>query len=371
MAWSVLTDFLRRATRAGIGRDKAASALEDAGWPPAQVKSAIEAFADSDLPVAVPRPSISPTPKELFLYLTAFSCLYVAVMGLGTILFQLINIARPDPADFYAGNYFSMMGNVEAKLRSGVSSVVVFLPAYLFVDFRIAKLRRSSAGGGASAVRRKLTYLTLYFTAFVLLFDASFLVSYWLNGELDSRVLLKILVVAGIGALVLGRYLYEMSCEEHFGAGHVRLVRMASLGFLVAVSLAAVIAAFANFDPPGEERRKQADAAREAALAQIDVAVLTYFRAYDELPDSLKAVAKFEHVRLPRDPETGKPYGYEVTGERTYRLCTRFRTARTEMDLVAEGAAYGGYYQTSAFVEHPAGDHCFDMEVKEAVPYGQ
>lgn len=370
MAWSVLTEFVRRAIGAGVNRGDAAKALEEAGWPEAQVKSAVTAFADSDLPLAVPRPSISPTPKELFLYLTAFSCLYVAIMGLGTILFQLINIARPDPADFYGGSYFAMMGNVEAKLRSGVSSVVVFLPAYLLVDYRIAKLRRVDPGRGGSAVRRKLTYLTLYFTAFVLLFDASFLVSYWLNGELDSRVFLKVLVVASLGALVLGRYLYEMSSEEHFGAGNVRRVRLGSLAILVLASFTAVIAAFANFDSPGTERRKQADFAREAALSQIDSAILTYFRAYDELPESLDAVARFEHVRLPRDPETGKPYGYEATGERQYRLCTHFRRERTEKDLMAEGGAYGGYYPTSAFAEHPAGEHCFNMEVKEAAPYG-
>ncbi|RVQ67120.1 hypothetical protein EKN06_09385 [Croceicoccus ponticola] len=370
MAWSILTDFVQKSLASGIGRDRIRSALESAGWRPAEVKSAIDAFAVSDLRIAVPRPSISPTARELFYYLSVFSCLYVTIMGLGTILFQLVNLALPDPADYYGDIYYALAGGVEAKLRSGVASVVVFLPAYLLLDHRIEVLKRSDPGQGGSSVRRKVTYLTLYFTAFVLLSDASFLVSYWLNGELDARVLLKCGVVAGLGMLVLGRYLHEMTSDEHFVARHASRVRIATLAILTIVSAAAVLTAFGNFASPGTERKRQADRARETALAQIDNAIVTYFRAYESLPESLAIVARFQHVRFPRDPETGVPYRYEVVGDRRYRLCTTFRRARTAEELMAETGPYTTYYATSAFSEHPAGPHCFDMEVKELATYG-
>lgn len=366
MAWEILTKFVENSLAAGMSRERIAGALEDAGWKEAQVSSAMNAYADTALPVPVPRPAISATARELFFYLMLFSSLHVTIIGLGTILYQLVNLAFPDSADFYGSGYFAMIGGVESKLRSGLSSLAVFLPAYLYLDHKIEMLKRSDPGQGASGVRRKLTYLTLYVTIIVLMFDASSLISYWLNGELDRRVLSKCLVIAGLAAWILGRYLHEMSTDEHFGTDRAPRARQVSLGILVVVALGAATAAFFNIDSPGAERKRQADAARETALGHIDNSIMTYYRAYEKLPDSLDEVARFQHVKFPRDPETRRPYRYERVGEKDYRLCASFRVARTPAQIIAESGPYAMAYSSTPFAEHPAGEHCFNLEVQES-----
>ena len=57
---------------------------------------------------------------------------------------------------------------------------------------------------------------------------------------------------------------------------------------------------------------------------------------------------------LPRDPVDGGSYGYQVTGERSYRLCARFGT-----DTARDGRQpFGG----DAWL-HGSGTHCFDRRV--------
>lgn len=366
MPWETLTKFVERGFSAGISRERLAEVLDSAGWEPAQVRLVLDAYATSDLPVAVPRPAIAPTARELFLYLLVFSCLYMAVFGLGTILYQLINLALPDPADRY---YVSLLSDTEGRLRSGMATVAVFLPTYLLLDWRIAALGRSDPGQRGSNVRRKLTYLTLYLTAIILLSDASYLVSAWLGGELGKRVLLKCLVIAALAALVLGRYLNEMSSDEDQVTGQARRaaasrIRHVTLGIFVLASLGASVAAYRNVDAPGAERRKQADRTRETALDQIDSGVMRYFRAYHKLPDSLDQLSRLQHVRFPRDPETSKPYVYLKRGANRYELCSSFHAARTAEDLLNDDA-YLAVTSASTFAEHPAGSHCFAKEVAE------
>lgn len=362
MPWETLTKFIERGIAAGISRDRLAEALGEAGWEPAQVRQALDAYAEAALPVAVPRPAIAATARELFLYLMVFSSLYMAVFGLGTILYQLINLAIPDPADRF---YFSLLSDTEGRLRSGIATVAVFLPAYLLLDRRIAALGRADPGQRGSSVRRKLTYLTLYLTAIVLLSDASYFVSSWLGGELGKRVVLKCLVVAGLGVLVLGRYLEEMTADERLAAGLAPMVRQATLAIMVLASLGAVVTAYRNVDSPGSERRQQADRTREAALDQIDSAIVRYFHAYRKLPDSLDQLGRIQHVRFPRDPETGRAYRYQQRGANKYELCSSFHTTRTAEDLMNE-SPYQVTETSSTFAEHPAGSYCFAKEV--AIP---
>lgn len=368
MAWETLTKFVGRSITAGIPRERIAQALQQAGWRKEHVQSALNAYAESDLPVAVPRPAISATARELFLYLMLFSSLHVSIVGLGTILYQLINLAFPDPADFYGYGYAAMVGGVESKLRSGLASLAVFLPAYLLIDHKIEQLKRADPGQGGSSVRRKLTYLTLYLTIVILMFDASSLVSFWLSGELDKRVLFKCLAIAALGAWVLGRYLGEMTVDEHFDTGQAPRRRLIALALLVSAALAAMVGAAMNIESPGAERRRQADEAREAALGQIDSSIMTYYRAYRKLPASLEEVARFQHLKFPRDPETGKSYQYRRKDELAYELCATFREARTVEDLIAETNPYNVSYSSPAFAEHPSGEHCFALEVKESPP---
>jgi hypothetical protein len=77
----------------------------------------------------------------------------------------------------------------------------------------------------------------------------------------------------------------------------------------------------------------------------------------EALPKTLaEAAARARNQRVnPRDPETGEPYGYAVKGETTYELCAKFARPRD--------------WDTRVFWNHPAGRHCFTIDVLDPPPF--
>jgi hypothetical protein len=75
------------------------------------------------------------------------------------------------------------------------------------------------------------------------------------------------------------------------------------------------------------------------------------------LPHTLdQAVNQARGTRInPRDPETGEPYRYTIKNETTYELCATF-AAQRQSDY-------------SVFWNHPAGEHCFTIDVIDPPPY--
>lgn len=204
-----LSDFVRAALAAGESRTRIAAALQQAGWDVGEVRAALDSFAEVDFAIPVPRPLSRPSARESFLYLLLFTALYMIAISLGRILYQLIDLALPDPqASRYAAQ------GIEEGLRWGAAMLVVFLPVYLLIDRKIEVLKRTDPTHGRSGVRRWLTSLTLYVAALTLLSDAGYLLYALLNGELVLRVLLKGLVIGGIAGFALTRYLGEMRADE-------------------------------------------------------------------------------------------------------------------------------------------------------------
>ena len=91
--------FVRDALASGIDKPAIEQALAAAGWPPAQTRSVLNGYADLQFPVPVPKPRPYLSAREAFLYLVLFATLYLAAWNLGSLLFELINRAWPDPAD--------------------------------------------------------------------------------------------------------------------------------------------------------------------------------------------------------------------------------------------------------------------------------
>jgi len=92
-----LVGFIRDALARGLPRPQIENVLLRAGWNPEQVKRALGGFAEVDFPIPVPRPKPYLSAREAFIYLLLFSTLYVSAYSLGSLLFQFINRAFPDP----------------------------------------------------------------------------------------------------------------------------------------------------------------------------------------------------------------------------------------------------------------------------------
>lgn len=201
--------FVRDALARGETRGTIEAALAGAGWPPEQVAAALGAWADVPFAVPVPKPRPYLSPREAFLYLVLFATLYLSAWHLGSLLFDLINAAIPDAADTAFAE-----GMRDNAMRFSVASLVIAFPIYLFVARLLSRELARNPVKRLSAVRRWLTYLTLFLAVTVLVCDLIALVYSLLGGDLTLRFLLKVLVVAAIAGAIFGFYLSDLRREE-------------------------------------------------------------------------------------------------------------------------------------------------------------
>ena len=203
-----LDAFVRDALLHGASRESIESVLTHAGWTPEQMRDALGAYAEVDFPVPVPKPRPYLSPREAFLYLVLFSTLYLSAYHVGSLLLEFINRAFPDATDpVYAGG-------VAQSMRWSVASLLIAFPVFLFVARHLGKDVARNPVKRLSAVRRWLTYLTLFVAATVLIGDLITLVYNLLGGALSTRFVLKALVVGVIAGTIFGYYLRDLRHEE-------------------------------------------------------------------------------------------------------------------------------------------------------------
>ena len=204
-----LVPFVRDALVAGRSRADIAATLRQAGWTEEQTAAALGAFADLDYPVPVPRPKPYLSAKEAFWYLVLFTTLYLWTVYLGTLLFQLINLAVPDPTD----SAYALDG-ARRLIRWSIAVLAIAFPLFLYMSRLVGRAVARDPAKRASKVRKWLTYLTLFVAVCVLVGDAVSLLYNLLSGELTTRFVLKSLVVGGLAGSVLGYYLWDLRRDE-------------------------------------------------------------------------------------------------------------------------------------------------------------
>ena len=158
-----IVEFVGEALSRGISRGQIGRALEKGGWSSREIQLALDAFAESDLPIPVPRKRVSSSPKEAFLFLTLFSTLYTAAFAFGSILFDLINLTLPEPGE-------PALWRIQS-LRVGIASFVVASPILVFMSALIARDGARNPGQKISPIWRWLTYLTLFIAATAIVCD--------------------------------------------------------------------------------------------------------------------------------------------------------------------------------------------------------
>jgi hypothetical protein len=201
--------FVREALAKGASRVELQAAMDAGGWPAEQSRNALAAYADVPFVVPVPKPKPYLSAREAFLYLVLFSTLYYSAWNLGSLLFDLINRAFPDPAD---QAYTTI--RIADSIRWSTASVIIAFPVFLFVARYLAKELASNPVKRLSAVRRWLTYLTLFAASVVLIGDMTTLIYKLLGGEFTVRFVLKVIVAAVIAGTVFGYYLTDLRNEE-------------------------------------------------------------------------------------------------------------------------------------------------------------
>jgi hypothetical protein len=357
-----LQQFVREALASGQSRDAIRERLTAAGWPSEEVASALDAWAETDFPIPVPRRRPYLSARETFLYLVMFVTLYVTAYNVGVLAFQFVERWLPDPA-LTPGRWDGRMRFSAQAARGAVAGLLIAYPVFVALSTFIGRALRRDPAKRASRVRKWLTYLTLFVAALVILGDLTVLVARLLEGELAPRFLAKTLVVAAIAGYVFGHYLADLRQEEDRPGGPVGRTGWAprTAAAVVVITLAAGLWLVGT---PQHARRMEIDTRRvrmvEAVASQVD-AYYDKARALPPSLDSLMAVARWNAADV-RDPVTSEPYGYSVLDSTHYQLCATFDTA--DSTGASEWTMRG-----TGFWAHGAGRHCWRLTVPtSAVP---
>jgi hypothetical protein len=206
-----LTVFVRDALLRGLPRDQIRSVLGKAGWRIDQIDDAVGAYAEIDYPIPVPMPKPYLSARDAFMYLLLFTTLYIAAFNLGDLVFQWIDHAFPGaPATTTVHGDRAFLAGV----RWSLAALIITVPIYLFIGWRLRRAIARDPAKRASKVRKWLTYLTLFVASITLIGDCTSLVANFLGGQAPVRFLLKVATIAAIAGAIFVYYLRDLRSEE-------------------------------------------------------------------------------------------------------------------------------------------------------------
>jgi hypothetical protein len=202
---SPLREFVASAKQRGISDETILGLLRGRGWSEEIVYRALADDYESRDGIKVPFYKPSGSAKDAFLYLVSFSTLATWTIGLGSIIFTLIDRWIPDPLGS-PGAY----QNAYYQMANSLASVIVAFPVYLLVTRYILRESGIHPEKLESAVRKWLTYIALFVAAAVVVGDLITFLTYFLRGELTGRFAAKVADVLIIAGGVFWYYLGSM-----------------------------------------------------------------------------------------------------------------------------------------------------------------
>jgi hypothetical protein len=195
-----LHEFLDAAKRQGASDESLVALLRGRGWPEDDVYRALADHYEHHSGVRVPPYKRSGSAKDAFLYLLSFSMLATWTIGLGSVMFTLIDRWIRDPLNnYYSGGYY--------QIADSLACIIVAFPLYLLTMRYILREVGLHPEKLESAVRKWLTYIALLIAAGVVVGDLITFLTYFLRGELTGRFVAKTSVVMVIAGGVFWYYL--------------------------------------------------------------------------------------------------------------------------------------------------------------------
>lgn len=299
---------------------------------------------------------IKSSPRDVFLHLLSIVALYAAATAFLTLAFQLINLWFPDILDL--GGYYAYSGARNA-IRWSLATLVVIFPVYFFTARFLRKEYEAEPEKRELRVRKWLISFTLFVVALALIGDLVSLLSHFLEGELTTRFVLKVLVVAFMAGAVGAYYLWILKNRSVTAAA-----RAVASGILLVIG-AAVVAGFIYAGSPTEERLRRIDMQRVNDLQMMQSEVVNYWQAKEALPESIEALSNsIRGYAMPVDPESAEPYEYEAVGPLQFRLCASFSAPSDDVGASSRAIPrpLGDGYLNESWA-HEGGYGCFTRTI--------
>ncbi len=302
------------------------------------------------------QPTTHSLARDVFGNLLAFGTLYTCVVSFMALLFQYVNVKFPDALSY---SYVSSLDTI----RACMAVLIVVWPVFLVLSWLLAK----GASGKISGLKKWLVYLTLTVTAVSMMVDLVTLVNYFLNGEITTRFILKVLIVLLTSAGVFGYYLWDLRRDVSVKTKLPLIAAIKDSVILVAV----IILGFVLVGSPAQQRAVRFDEQRVNDLSTIQNEVINYYSNKHSLPASLSDLSNsLNGFIVPVDPETSAAYEYrDSLGDATapgFALCATFATNNSTSNDVKTSqpttprAAYDLYNSSWS---HITGQVCFERTI--------
>jgi|SRR3989344_3015191 len=146
------------------------------------------------------------SPKDIFLHLFAIVTLYASAISFLTLVFQLINVAFPDPLDTYGYAVESAKGT----LRFAAASLIVVFPVHIWAMWLLNKGYAATPYKRNLRIRKWLIYFTLFVAGIIIMGNLVTLLYRLLDGDLTMRFALKILTVFLVAGSVFWYYYWDL-----------------------------------------------------------------------------------------------------------------------------------------------------------------
>lgn len=296
-------------------------------------------------------------PRDVFLHLASTIGLYVTVVAFGSLLFQMINVAFPDPA---LGDFRS---STAGALRWPLSVLVIVFPVYIWISYYVQKDLLRFSEKRELKTRKWMLYFTLFAAGAVIVVDLITLIFQFLGGDLTVRFILKVATVLIVAAAVFAYYLWNLkNATPALRDPHMRYF----VWGMVALVAAAVVSGFVIAGSPFEARLTRIDERRVEHLRTLQFEIVNFWQAKEVLPAELRELRdEIRGFTPPVDPVTGELYEYRPIGPRSFELCAVFQTSNIAASRVdGRGAPirdpFGGVEETFL---HDAERTCFSRTI--------
>lgn len=293
-------------------------------------------------------------PRDVFLYLLSIITLVTIAVSFGILIYQYIELQYPDLLT--EGYYWSRTGVLDS-VRNSMAVLIVVFPVFVWVSWFLGKDMVKHPEKRELRIRRWLLYLTLFVAFLVIIGDLIALLINFLNGELTTRFILKVLAVLFIAGSIFVHYFSELRDRVFSWMGIFDKV-------LILLVVAGVVSGFWIAGSPAQQRAVRFDDRRVSDLSAIQYQVIDYWQRKQKLPRDLSELTNnISGFVVPTDPETGADYQYRVIGSLSFELCALFVTSNSDLysrkDLSAP--VYPGGAESTW--NHESGMTCFERKI--------
>lgn len=295
------------------------------------------------------------SPKDFFLYFGSIVTLYISVISILTLLFEVVNQLFPKPFEYvdpYAGG-----------VSLAIAMLLVAFPLYLYFMRVVSRTEADLPEKRELSVRKWLIYLTLFVAGTAIAIDLIVLLQKFFAGEeITLAFTLKVISIILVLATVFGYYLYDM---RHAPSETVKMRVCFGYGS-VAFVIIAIVVGFLVMGSPYTQKEKRLDAERVTDLQTIQGQIISYWQAKQKLPKTLEDIKDpLSGFVLPVDRTTQAQYEYVAKDKFSFQLCATFSKETPTGVAVEDFSRPVSVYKNSINEnwQHGVGRVCFERTV--------